>query len=110
MVGKSNLGACHAKAATTLTIKITPAQSMKLFTTTKALHRSWTEHSLYLTAVSGACGGANNLVLDNIVHYADLTMRTTVLSSLNLNRGDYLLQTEELVHFAQSTELDVRVK
>nr|CCA25072.1 conserved hypothetical protein [Albugo laibachii Nc14] len=29
--------------------KITPAQSMKLFTAPKALHRSWIDHILYLT-------------------------------------------------------------
>ena len=94
----------------TFSIKITPSQSTKLFTAAKALHRSWTEHFLYLTAVSDACGRTDNIVLDYIVYYADPTMRTTMLSRLNLNRGDYLLQTEELVHFAQSTELDVRVK
>ena len=94
----------------TFTIKITPAQSMKLFTAAKALHRSLTEHFLYLTVVSDACGGADNLFLDKIVHYADPTMRTTMLSRLNLNRGDYLRQAEELEHFAQSTKLEDRVK
>ena len=47
----------------TFSTKITPAQSMKLFTAPKAVHRSWTDHFLYLTAVSDACGGADNLVL-----------------------------------------------
>ncbi|CAI5727351.1 unnamed protein product [Peronospora destructor] len=36
--------------------KISPAQSMKLFTAPKANHRSWTDHFLYLTAVSDAAG------------------------------------------------------
>ena len=90
-VGKSNLGAYHAKVApNAFSIKITPSQSTKLFTAAKALHRSWTEHFLYLTAVSDACGRTDNIVLDYIVYYADPTMRTTMLSRLNLNGGDYL--------------------
>uniref|UniRef100_A0AAV1T185 LAGLIDADG endonuclease n=1 Tax=Peronospora matthiolae TaxID=2874970 RepID=A0AAV1T185_9STRA len=84
----------------TFTTKISPAQSMKLSTAPKATHRNWTDHFLYLTAISDACGGTNNLVLDNIVHYADPRMRTTMLSKLNTNRLDYLRQTEELAQFA----------
>ena len=76
--------------------KITPAQSMKLFTAPKSAKRSWTEHYLYLVAVSEACGGADNLVQDNIVHYADPAMRVSMLARLNLMRTDYLRQTEEL--------------
>nr|CCA24596.1 conserved hypothetical protein [Albugo laibachii Nc14] len=60
--------------------------------------------------VSEACGGADNLVLDNAVHYADPTMRVTMLSRLNLARTDYLRQTEELAHFAQSTEIKLKGK
>lgn len=52
----------------TFLTKITSIQSMKLFTAAKSLQQSWTEHFLYLTAVSDACGGADNIVLDNIVH------------------------------------------
>ena len=72
------------------TTKITPAQSMKLFIAPKSLQRSWTERFFSLTAVSDACGGAESLVLDSIVHYADTTMRTTILSRLDLNRVHYL--------------------
>ncbi|OWZ21672.1 hypothetical protein PHMEG_0003732 [Phytophthora megakarya] len=36
--------------------KITLAQSMKMFTAPKSAKRSWTEHYLYLVAVSEACG------------------------------------------------------
>ena len=94
----------------TFNIKMTSAQSMKLFTANKSSQRNWTDHFVYLTAVRDACGGADNLVLDNIVHYAYPTMRTTLLSRLNLHRVDYLRQAEELAQFAQSTETDVRVK
>ena len=69
---------------------------MKLFTAPKSAKRSWTEHYLYLVAVSEACGGADNLVQDNIVHYADPAMRVSMLARLNLMRTDYLRQTEEL--------------
>ena len=63
---------------------------------------------MYLVAVSEACGGADNLVQDNIVHYADPSMRVSMLASLNLTRIDYLRQAEELAHFAQSTEIELR--
>nr|CCA24799.1 hypothetical protein PITG_16835 [Albugo laibachii Nc14] len=83
---------------------------MKLFTTPKALHRSWTDHFLYLTAVSDACEGADNLVLKNIVHYADPSARMMMLSRLDIHRMDYLRQTEELCQFSQSTEIEARTK
>lgn len=92
----------------TFATKITPAQSMKLFTALKSPQRNWTEHYLYLTAVSDACGGAESLVLDNIVHYADPSMRMTMLSRLDIHRIDYLRRAEELAHFARSTEIEVR--
>ena len=88
----------------TFNTKIPPAQSMKLFTAPKAGHRSWTDHLLYLTAVSDACGGADSLVLNDIVHYADPHMRTAV------HRNDSLRQAEELAHLAQSTEIDTHAK
>ena len=94
----------------TFSTKISPAQSMKLFTAPKASHRSWTDHFLYLTAVSDACGGADTLVLDNIVHHADPQMRTTMLSRLNIHRMDHLRQAEEFAQFAQSTEVDSHAK
>ena len=78
---------------------------MKLFTAPKAPQRSWTGHILYLTAVSDACGGADSLMLDNIVYYAGPHMRTTMLSRLNIHRADHLRQAEELAQFAQSTEI-----
>ena len=90
----------------TFATKITPAQSMKMCTAAKNSRRSWAEHYLYLVAVSEACGGADNLVLDNIVHYADTAMRVSMLSRLNLARTDCLRQAEELAHFAQSTEIE----
>ena len=61
-------------------------------------------------AVSKSCGGADNLVQDNIVHYADPSMRVSMLARLNLTRIDYLRQAEELAHFAQSTEIELRGK
>ena len=64
------------------------------------------DHFLYLTAVSDACGGADTLVLDNIVHYADPHMRTTMLTKLYLHRNDPLRQAQELAQLAQSTEIE----
>ena len=80
----------------TFSTKITPAQSMKLFTVPKAVDRSWKYHFLYLTAVSDACGGAENLVLQKIVHNADPSARMMMLSRLEIHRIDYLRQAEEL--------------
>ena len=94
----------------TFATKITPAQSMKIFTAPESSKRSWTEHYLYLVAVSETRGGADNLVQDDIVHYADPSMRVSMLARLNLARIDYLRQAEELAHFAQSTEIDLRKK
>lgn len=42
------------------------------------------------------------------MHYADPAMRMSILSHLNLTRSDFLLQEEELAHFAQSTDLGTR--
>ncbi|CAI5706598.1 unnamed protein product [Peronospora effusa] len=72
----------------TFSTKISPAQSMKLFTAPKAAHKSWMDHYLYLTAVSDACGGMDNLVLQGIVNYADPNMRMTMLSRLDIYRPD----------------------
>ena len=108
--GSQTLEHAMQRLLQTFNIKITPEQSMNLFTAAKSSHRNWTKHFLYLTAVSDACGSADNLVLDNIDHYADPTMRRTMLSRLDLHRVDYLRQAEVLAQLAQSTEIDVRVK
>ena len=76
--------------------KMTPAQSMKIFTVLKNSKRRCTEHYLFFVAVSEACGGSDNLVQDNILHYADPSMRVSVLARLYLTRIDYLRQAEEL--------------
>ena len=72
----------------TFSTKISPAQSMKLFTAPKAGHISWMDHFLYLTAVSDACAGTDMFLLDYIVHYADPHMQTTVLFRLDMHRTD----------------------
>ncbi|ETI33971.1 hypothetical protein F443_19412 [Phytophthora nicotianae P1569] len=90
--------------------KITAAQSMKMFTAPRSAKRSWIEHYLYLVAVSESCGDADNLVLDNIVYNADPAMRVSMFSRLNLARTNYLRQAEQLAHFAQSTEIEMRGK
>ena len=102
----------HAKQRLlhTLATKISPAQSMKIFTAPKSPKRSWTDHYLYLVAVSEACGGADNMVQDNIVHYADHSMRESMLERLNFTCIDYLRQAQELTHFTQSTEIELRGK
>ena len=60
------------KLLQTFTTKITPAQSMKLLNAINSSQVSLTEHFLYLTTKSDVCKGADNLVLDKVVHYAIL--------------------------------------
>ncbi|KAG2858894.1 hypothetical protein PC129_g7246 [Phytophthora cactorum] len=57
---------------------LTPAQAMKLFTAPKDAKRTWPEHYMYLVAISEACGGgADYLVLNNVVQYASADLRTS---------------------------------
>ncbi|OWY92394.1 hypothetical protein PHMEG_00038628, partial [Phytophthora megakarya] len=75
----------------TFNVRITLGQSMKLFIAPKYGKRTWTEHYLYLVylvVVREACGGADNLVLDNIVLYTVPDMRGVMLSRLNFARTD----------------------
>ncbi|KAE9005615.1 hypothetical protein PR002_g16713 [Phytophthora rubi] len=90
---------------------ITPAQAMKLFTASKDPKRTWPEHYMYLVAISEACGGgADYLVLNNIVQYASADLRTVLMAKVDGTRTDYLQQSEELSHFAQSWELEAKGK
>ena len=94
----------------TFATKTTPKQSIKLFTAAMIPKRSLTESYLYLVARSKACGGADNLVQDFIVHYADPAMTISILTHLNLIRIDYLRQAKELAHFAQPIKNELRGK
>ncbi|GMG14877.1 unnamed protein product [Phytophthora fragariaefolia] len=90
---------------------ITPAQAMKLFTASKDPKRTWPEHYMYLVAISEACGGgADYLVLNNIVQFASADLRTVLMTKVDGTRTDYLQQSEELPHFAQSWELEAKGK
>lgn len=82
---------------------ITPAQAIKLFTAPKNTRRSWSERYMYMLAVSEACGGgADYLVLNNIVQYASVELRTVLMASIDAERNDYLQQAEELAHVGQA--------
>ncbi|KAG2765366.1 hypothetical protein PC129_g9232 [Phytophthora cactorum] len=86
---------------------LTPAQAMKLFTAPKDAKRTWPEHHMYLVAISEACGGgADYLVLNNVVQYASADLRTVLMAKVDGTRQDYLQQAVELAHFAQSWELE----
>uniref|UniRef100_A0AAV1V901 Uncharacterized protein n=1 Tax=Peronospora matthiolae TaxID=2874970 RepID=A0AAV1V901_9STRA len=84
---------------------ITASQAMKLFMTRKEARRTWAEHFLYMVAVSDARGGADSLVLDNIVHHASPDLMNVMRAKYDPTRSDYLRHAEELAHFAQSIEL-----
>ncbi|GAB9471347.1 unnamed protein product, partial [Globisporangium polare] len=100
----------HVMERLHLTFKttITSAQSTKLLTAKKDPKRSWPEHFLYLVAVSDATGGAEALVLENIVQYASLELRHVMMAKYDHNRIDFLCHAEELAHFAQAVEIDSR--
>ena len=61
-----------------------------------------------MVAVSDACEGAKLIVLNNVVQYASSELRTVMMADYDFTRTDYLHQAEELSHFAQSVENDVR--
>ncbi|KAG3022321.1 hypothetical protein PC123_g8563 [Phytophthora cactorum] len=87
---------------------ITPAQVMKMFMAPKDSKRAWPEYYMYLMAILEACGGdADYLVLSNIVvQYASANLGTVLMAKVDITRGNYLQQTEELAHFVQSWELE----
>ncbi|CAI5725077.1 unnamed protein product [Peronospora effusa] len=90
----------------TFNTKITASQSIQLFTARKEPKQSWPEHYLYLVSVSDACAGADQKVLDNIVHYASADRSTVLMTKYDNSRVDHLRQAEEIAHFAQSVEVE----
>ncbi|GMF45369.1 unnamed protein product [Phytophthora fragariaefolia] len=99
------------KMLETFKTSITPAQAMQLFTAPKDVKRTWPEHYMYLVAVSEATGGgANYLVLNNIVQYASADLRTALMAKVDSTRTDYLAHAEELAHFAQAWEIEAKKK
>jgi hypothetical protein len=85
---------------------ITPAQAMKLFTAPKDSKRSWSEHYMYVVAISEATGNSDYMVLTNIVQYASAELRTVLMAKVDQSRTDFLTHAEELAHFAQSWEFE----
>ena len=54
-----------------------------------------------------ACGGEQQ-VLDNIVRHASPDLSMIFLAKNQTHRTDYLVHTEELLHFAQADEMEGR--
>ena len=82
---------------------ITAGQAMKLFLEKQEARR--TEHYLYMVAVSDARGGADSLVLDNIVHHASPELMNVMRAKYDPCRVDYLRHAEKLSHYAQSSSV-----
>ena len=61
-----------------------------------------------MVAVSKALGGADSLVLDNIVHYASPELQNVMRAKYYPNRMNYLPHAKELAHFAQTIKLGSR--
>ncbi|OWZ02905.1 hypothetical protein PHMEG_00025456 [Phytophthora megakarya] len=90
---------------------ITPAQAMDLFVEPKSSKRSWPEHYMYLLAVLDACGTLSDyMVLDSIVQYAVPSMKVVLMAKVDGTRMDHLQHAEEIAHFAQSWERNVKAK
>ena len=87
---------------------ITAAQALDLFTTKKEGKRSWSEHYLYLIAVSDAAGGTEQQVLNNIVRFASPHLSTILMAKYETQRVDYQVHAEYLAHFAQAIEMTAR--
>ncbi|CAI5727526.1 unnamed protein product [Hyaloperonospora brassicae] len=77
---------------------------MKLSSQRKDPKRSWPEHFLYLVAVGDARGGADELVLDNIVNFASAKLALVLKEKYDPNRVEHNRPAEDLAHFAQSIE------
>ena len=77
---------------------------MKLFMTKKEAKRTDSENFFYMFAVSDARGGADSLVLDNIVHHASPDLMNVMRAKYDHIRSGYLRHVEELVRFAQFIE------
>ena len=97
----------HVMEQLHLTFKttMTASQAMKLFRAEKEARRTWAEHFLYMVAVSDARGGADSLVLDNIVHHASPELMNVMRAKYKPTRVDVLRHAEELTHLAQAIEL-----
>uniref|UniRef100_A0AAV1TAB2 DDE-1 domain-containing protein n=1 Tax=Peronospora matthiolae TaxID=2874970 RepID=A0AAV1TAB2_9STRA len=61
---------------------------MKLFMKKKEAKRTWLERFLYMVAVSDARGGADSLVLDNIVHHASPKLMDVMRAKYDPTRSD----------------------
>ena len=69
---------------------ITADQSMRLFMTKKEPRRTWAEHFLFMVAVRDPRGGADSLVLDNIVHHASPVLINVMRTKYDPTRSDYM--------------------
>ena len=65
----------------------------------KEARNTWAEHFLYMVAVSDVRGGADSLVLDNIVHHASPKLINVMRAKYYPTRNDDLRHAEELDHF-----------
>ena len=72
--------------------------------TKKEAKQTWLEHFLYMVAVRDARGGADSLVLDNIVHHVSPGLLIVIRAEFDPTRSNDLQHAEELAQFSQSIE------
>ena len=87
---------------------ITTAQSMKFLASKKDPKRSFPDPYLYLVAVRDACGGAESLVLENVVHNASSELRTVIMAKDDRTRSDQLCQAQVVTTRAFASVAHVR--
>nr|CCA17909.1 Mitochondrial Carrier (MC) Family putative [Albugo laibachii Nc14] len=79
-------------------------QAIKLFAERKEKVRSWNDRLLYLLAFQKATKSDKELILENIVKYAQPEPQALIISRYNRFRTDYLSHAEEIVYFIQGLE------
>nr|CCA28336.1 Mitochondrial Carrier (MC) Family putative [Albugo laibachii Nc14] len=79
-------------------------QTIKLFAERKEKGRSWSDHLLYLVALQEATKSGEELIMENIVKYAQPESQALIISQYNRFRTGYLAHAEEIVSFIQELE------
>nr|CCA18061.1 AlNc14C44G3620 [Albugo laibachii Nc14] len=77
-----------------------------LYGKNKRTGHSWNEHFLSLSAVSEAIGGADDMLLESVIKYANPDFEQALMALVNTMREDTRRQAEELCHFDQLMDSD----
>nr|CCA19525.1 GK15001 putative [Albugo laibachii Nc14] len=79
-------------------------QTIKLFAERKEKGQSCNDHLLYLVALQEATNSGEELIMENIVKYAQPESQALIINQYHRFRTDYLAHAEEIVSFIQGLE------